>query len=165
MSNSGTHSQAPPLRHNNFTPNQEDENDDDDDDDDDNDDLEMENLEFTSTSPAFSAAQHNLNPYKSPQSATASPALTAFPSQAASSYTSSISTLPSPAFGPQHHYQGYRSQYTHSASTSPTLLPQAMKEQDQEATAALLMLNKDRRNPSSSSTSGRSMSVKDLLSF
>lgn len=33
-------------------------------------------------------------------------------------------------------------------------------ERDEEATAALLMLNQDRRNPSG----GRGMSVKDLLS-
>ena len=156
MSNPSIQSQAPPLRLNNFEPSQ-DEGDDEDD--------EMDNSESASTSPAFPASQRHANPYKSPQSTTASPALTAFPSQATSSYDSSISTLPSPAFGPQHQYQVYRSQYSHSTSTSPNLLPQAMKEQDQEATAALLMLNKDRRNPSFTSTSGRSMSVKDLLSF
>lgn len=48
----------------------------------------------------------------------------------------------------------------HSASMSPILLP-STKDMDHEATSALLMLNKDRRNP----TTGRGMSVRDLLSY
>ena len=45
-------------------------------------------------------------------------------------------------------------------------MPVSSKEADEEATTALMMLNKDRRNTSSSnhSRSGRGMSVKDLLS-
>lgn len=76
----------------------------------------------------------------------------------------STNTMPSPAFGPQPHSsrpQSHRSNGSTmhlSASTSPTIMPS--KEQDQEATAALLMLNKDRRNPAGR----RGMSVKDLLS-
>ncbi|KAK1757452.1 transcriptional regulator form adherence 6 [Echria macrotheca] len=70
----------------------------------------------------------------------------------------STSATTSPAFGPQTH--GY-AQSVHSAAgstlTSPALPPQ--RDLDQEATAALLMLNQtDRRG------SVRGMSVRDLLS-
>jgi hypothetical protein len=77
------------------------------------------------------------------------------------------SALPSPAVEPQTHGlgQGYSS---FAPLTSPALKPQAvnakmMEKDDHEATAALLMLNTDRRSWSGP-TSGRSMSVKDLLS-
>ncbi|KAL2017541.1 hypothetical protein VTK56DRAFT_1975 [Thermocarpiscus australiensis] len=69
----------------------------------------------------------------------------------------------SPVFGPQayadprHGHSAYG-----SALTSPALLPQ--RDLDQEATAALLMLNQVDRRTSSSTTAGRGMSVKDLLS-
>lgn len=49
-----------------------------------------------------------------------------------------------------------------SALTSPALLPQ--RDLDQEATAALLMLNTDRRGTHSSISGRGGMSVKDLLS-
>lgn len=66
----------------------------------------------------------------------------------------SYSASASPAFGPQV-YGGYASAPT-SALTSPALNPQ--NELDQEAMAALLMLNSsDRRK-------GRGLSVRDLLS-
>lgn len=59
--------------------------------------------------------------------------------------------------------------YTPSTSgstlTSPALGPMRDRDLDQEATAALLMLNTDRRGTTShSSIGGRGMSVKDLLS-
>ncbi len=78
-------------------------------------------------------------------------------------YSYSASAGTSPAFGPQG-YSGYaRGSASASASgstlTSPPLLPQ--RDLDQEATAALLMLNSDRR---STNASGRGMSVRDLLS-
>jgi hypothetical protein len=71
-------------------------------------------------------------------------------------YATSAST--SPAFGPQAYHYPHG---THSASgsvlASPALPPQ--RDMDQEATAALLMLNQtDRRG------TGRGMSVRDLLS-
>jgi hypothetical protein len=73
-------------------------------------------------------------------------------------YSYSASATTSPAFGPQMY--GY-AQSAHSAAgstlTSPALLPQ--RDLDQEATAALLMLN---RGTTGSST-GRGMSVRDLL--
>jgi hypothetical protein len=47
--------------------------------------------------------------------------------------------------------------------TSPALLPQRDRDMDQEATAALLMLNTDRRG-THGGIGGRGMSVKDLLS-
>ncbi|KAF3067102.1 hypothetical protein GL218_08766 [Daldinia childiae] len=68
----------------------------------------------------------------------------------------------SPAFGPQGYSQHVGTASTsNSALTSPALRPQ--QEIDQEASAALLMLNVDRRGVASSG-SGRGMSVKDLLS-
>ncbi|OTB05524.1 hypothetical protein M426DRAFT_319795 [Hypoxylon sp. CI-4A] len=69
----------------------------------------------------------------------------------------------SPAFGAQ----GYPQQNmgtasaSHSTLTSPALRPQ--QEVDQEASAALLMLNVDRRGTGNGG-SARGMSVKDLLS-
>jgi hypothetical protein len=124
-------------------------------------DLEMGNTESTTTTPAFSATHTPMNPFKYPPSTHTSPALEPLSARPSSSYASSVSTLPSPAYGPQHPpYPGPPLGYLHSASTSPILLP-STKDLDHEATSALLMLNKDRRNPSAS---GRGMSVKDLLS-
>ncbi len=128
----------------------------------------MANTESTVTTPGFSAldAQSRAaSAYKSPQSTHTSPVLdSTIPSlTSSSSYASTtVSTLPSPAYGPQHTplYGPRFGGYTTSATTSPMLLPDP-KHPDHEATAALLMLNQqDRRNPSS----GRGMSVKDLLS-
>ena len=96
--------------------------------------------------------------YTSPQSITASPTIGAQSNHHHSSYASSGSTLSSPVFGPQHSHRNSRSHFSLSASTSPTLMPS--REQDEEATAALLMLNKERRNP----RGGKAMSVRDLLS-
>lgn len=92
-------------------------------------------------------------------------------------------TTASPAFGPQQTPigAGWYAQSSHSASgstlTSPALGPLRERDLDQEATAALLMLNSDRRGTTSTLTgdtdrSGssrttrqpRGMSVKDLLS-
>ncbi|KAM7222279.1 delta-1-pyrroline-5-carboxylate dehydrogenase [Rhypophila decipiens] len=80
----------------------------------------------------------------------------------------SVSANTSPNFGPQAH--GYApSIHSASGSTlpSPALIPQ--RDLDQEATAALLMLNQADRRHSSTNTSGsvsagRGMSVRDLLS-
>jgi hypothetical protein len=77
-------------------------------------------------------------------------------------YSYSASATTSPAFGPQ--VYGY-AQSTHSASnstlTSPALLPQ--RDLDQEATAALLMLNQTDRRGNGAGAAGRGMSVRDLL--
>lgn len=72
-----------------------------------------------------------------------------------------LSATPSPAFGPQRHGPYARSSTSTSASTvtSPALNPQT--ELDQEATAALLMLNNDRRG---TTANARGLSVRDLLS-
>lgn len=145
-----------------------------------------------SLTPALSAQTHTAgtSAYTSPQSIRHSPALDPPRTSHRGSY-SSLSTLPSPAFGPQKTYSNgghtttvkneYQSRpqshHSHStpypplslsASTSPTIVP-SNKEQDHEATAALLMLNQDRRSANGSSTTnstkgGRGMSVKDLLS-
>ncbi|KAI1807569.1 hypothetical protein F4811DRAFT_559639 [Daldinia bambusicola] len=68
----------------------------------------------------------------------------------------------SPGFGPPGYpqYTGTTST-SHSTLTSPALRPQ--QEIDQEASAALLMLNVDRRGTTSSGP-GRGLSVRDLLS-
>ncbi|KAI1844328.1 hypothetical protein JX265_010243 [Neoarthrinium moseri] len=74
----------------------------------------------------------------------------------------SYSSAASPAFGPQTYgYARGPPSASNSALTSPALPPQ--RDLDQEATAALLMLNNDRRGTSGSGA-GRGMSVRDLLS-
>lgn len=75
-------------------------------------------------------------------------------------YSFSASTTTSPALGPAAYDYARNAALLGSALTSPALLPQ--RDMDQEATAALLMLNTDRRGTQNSG-SGRSMSVKDLL--
>ncbi|KAK4065192.1 transcriptional regulator family: Helix-loop-helix [Trichoderma aggressivum f. europaeum] len=85
-------------------------------------------------------------------------------------YSYSASTTTSPAFGPQmfaHNGGGGGTGYTHSSTsasgstlTSPALLPQT--DLDHEATAALLMLNSDRRG--TAVNNNRALSVRDLLS-
>ena len=117
---------------------------------DDGDDREMEDIPTETLRSAPS--------YRSPRSAVSSPTVSAL--HTSSSYASSVATLPSPAFGPNQCFSGYM----HSASTSPTMLPDNARDADHEATAALLMLNKDRRDTKGASASGRSMSVRDLLS-
>lgn len=87
-------------------------------------------------------------------------------------YSYSGSTTTSPAFGPQtfvNNNNNSLASYTHSSTsasgstlTSPALLPQS--DLDQEATAALLMLNSDRRGTANNNNNGRALSVRDLLS-
>ena len=137
----------------------DDEDEDEEEEEEDEEDVAMGDTELNSTSPAYPTALHEARAYTSPHCVTPFPALGAKSHYQTSSYASSVSTLPSPAFGPQqHNHRGSQSYFSLSASTSPTIMPS--KEQDQEATAALLMLNKDRRNPKGA----RGMSVRDLLS-
>ncbi|KAL6830585.1 hypothetical protein J3E69DRAFT_353806 [Trichoderma sp. SZMC 28015] len=82
-------------------------------------------------------------------------------------YSYSASTTTSPAFGPQMFANNGGAGYTHSSTsasgstlTSPALLPQT--DLDHEATAALLMLNSDRRG--TAANNNRALSVRDLLS-
>lgn len=79
-------------------------------------------------------------------------------------YSYSASSHPSPAFGPQQPFHAHPGLLSSSSSTvtSPALPPQ--RDLDQEASAALLMLNTDRRGTHSSILSARGLSVKDLLS-
>lgn len=147
--------QAPPPR---LKTNMLDDDDNDDDEEDDEDTAMGNTTSGTNISTAYPTAQSPETFHRSPQSVTRSPAPD-FKHQT-SSYASSHSTLPSPAFGPQMHNQhDSQPKFAFSASTSPMFMPDP--EKDQEATTALLMLNKDRRNPKG----GRGMSVKDLLSF
>ena len=77
-------------------------------------------------------------------------------------YSFSTSAATSPAFGPQQHngvYAASNGSAIGSALTSPALGPQS--DLDQETTAALLMLNTDRR---ATTSNGRVVSVRDLLS-
>lgn len=82
-------------------------------------------------------------------------------------YSLASATTPSPAFGPQTYPPGLPySSRPGSTLTSPALQP--LRDVDHEATAALLMLNSDRRGAANSSVgasgTGRGMSVRDLLS-
>lgn len=148
--------QAPPPRFEADTSQQNHEAEDEDEDDE---DVTMGDSGSSGMSPSTMAIASEAYAYTSPQSITASPVLEDQTQYQHSSYASSVSTLPSPASGPQNPgHRGSQSQISLSASTSPTIMPS--REQDQEATAALLMLNKDRRNPKG----GRAMSVRDLLS-
>ncbi|CAF9926164.1 MAG: hypothetical protein ALECFALPRED_003377 [Alectoria fallacina] len=150
--------QALPSRFDAHTSKQNDEEEEEDEDDEDE-DVTMADPGSNGTSPSIMAIAGRAYAYTSPQSITVSPALEDQSQYQHSSYASSVSTLPSPAFKPQNScYRGSQSHFSLSASTSPTIMPS--REQDQEATAALLMLNKDRRNPKG----GRAMSVRDLLS-
>ncbi|ETS87651.1 hypothetical protein PFICI_01479 [Pestalotiopsis fici W106-1] len=77
-------------------------------------------------------------------------------------YSYSASSAISPNFGPQSwSYARTAPSTSNSTLTSPALQPQ--RDLDQEATAALLMLNNDRRGMTNPSPA-RGMSVKDLLS-
>ncbi|KAL3428026.1 helix-loop-helix DNA-binding domain-containing protein [Phlyctema vagabunda] len=85
-------------------------------------------------------------------------------SYSSNSYGYNTSANTSPQFGPSlYDYSRNNPGSIGSALTSPALLPQRDRDLDHEATAALLMLNADRRG-THGSRSGRSMSVKDLLS-
>ncbi|KAF4344436.1 sterol regulatory element-binding 2 [Fusarium beomiforme] len=128
-------------------------------------DIEMEDSDVTS--PALTAMSD-----RNPRHPSVSPALPPQDSRnRAQSYSSvstdrrrysySVSAGTSPAFGPQvygaPHYARSDASAPGSALTSPALNPQS--ELDQEAMAALLMLNNDRRD-----SKGRGLSVRDLLS-
>ena len=76
-------------------------------------------------------------------------------------YSFSISAGASPAFGPQRYGPHVHNSASVSTLTSPALNPQS--DVDQEATAALLMLNNDRRG-TNSTLNARGLSVRDLLS-
>jgi hypothetical protein len=77
-------------------------------------------------------------------------------------YSFSASSTTSPALGPGQYSYAQSNTSIGSALTSPALLPQ--RDLDQEATAALLMLNTDRRGTQGSISGRGGMSVKDLLS-
>ncbi|KAF9876434.1 helix-loop-helix DNA-binding domain-containing protein [Colletotrichum karsti] len=156
------------------------------------DDVEMTDSE--APSPTFPAQQHPhqhqpLQPHQQPDypsrsqqpSVSPSPALLAQDSRHRHDSYSSVSTdharhysyssaTTSPAFGPQTYpYAGHGGLASGSLSalTSPALAPQ--RDLDQEATAALLMLNNDRRGAGDGGAAaargaGRGMSVRDLLS-
>ncbi|KAE9962444.1 hypothetical protein BLS_000308 [Venturia inaequalis] len=112
--------------------------------------------------------QSSISPAILPSSHT-SPLITTNHRPSYSYYSANSSALPSPAFEPQTQAGG--PSYSTFSLTSPALRPQdggsgsvkGLEQGDHEATAALLMLNTDRRNWSGPS-GGRGMSVKDLLS-
>jgi hypothetical protein len=87
-----------------------------------------------------------------------------YSSEHARHYSFSTSSTTSPSLGPTTTAYDYaRSAASASTLTSPALPPQ--RDLDQEATAALLMLNTDRRGTQGGSPAAgaRGMSVKDLL--
>ncbi|SPN97154.1 uncharacterized protein DNG_00670 [Cephalotrichum gorgonifer] len=139
--------------------------------------VDVEMAESTAPSPTYSVAP-------SSHQSSVSPAILAQDRRESYSsvsadprrYSFTTSATPSPACGPQQHYGvGTTLPPIFSALTSPALGP---RDADHEATAALLMLNKDRReylaqqageegtageaNPRARG-SGRGMSVRDLL--
>ncbi|RDL42250.1 Uncharacterized protein BP5553_02229 [Venustampulla echinocandica] len=77
-------------------------------------------------------------------------------------YSFSASSTTSPALGPSAYDYSRSITSVGSALPSPALLPQ--RDLDQEATAALLMLNTDRRGTRESISARGGISVKDLLS-
>lgn len=119
-------------------------------------DIEMTGSEAT-PSPTFTASngrsqQQSISPALLPQDSQSRHDSHSSGSTDPRHYSYSASASTSPAFGPRAGYQP-----AGSALTSPALAPQ--RDVDQEATAALLMLNQsDRRG-----TAGRGMSVRDLL--
>ncbi|KAM0564036.1 hypothetical protein ACHAPJ_000244 [Fusarium lateritium] len=129
------------------------------------DDIEMEDSDVTS--PAMTAmsdqnARHpSVSPALPPQDARHRAPSYSSVSADHRRYSYSVSAGTSPAFGPQiygaPHYARSDASAPGSALTSPALNPQS--ELDQEAMAALLMLNNDRRD-----SKGRGLSVRDLLS-
>lgn len=78
-------------------------------------------------------------------------------------YSFSASSTTSPALGPSVYELSRCNTSMSEALTSPALIPQRDRDLDHEATAALLMLNSDRRGTHGSAP-GRGMSVRDLLS-
>ena len=148
--------------------------DEDDEDEEEKEDLEMEDYPSATASPAIAPTKSGNVTYSNTPSTVTSPAMLATPTQKdhSTSYPSTTSSLPSPAFPPQsyqHNYQNaaqtlHRGECSLSTGTSPTIFPEGLRDADQEATAALLMLNTDRRNPGGGRSGGRGMSVRDLLS-
>ncbi|KAI0140041.1 hypothetical protein F4776DRAFT_572290 [Hypoxylon sp. NC0597] len=128
-------------------------------------DVEMTNSE--APSPAYvetpaRSSQSSISPALMAQDARARQQSYSSASTEYRHYSYSAPSNTSPAFGPQGYPQHVGpASASHSALTSPALRPQ--QEIDQEASAALLMLNADRRGAPGAG-SGRGMSVKDLLS-
>ncbi|RYP74225.1 hypothetical protein DL771_003158 [Monosporascus sp. 5C6A] len=146
-------------------------------DDDDGDGEEPEDVEMTGSeapSPTFTATSHphskqpSTSPALLPQDAARerqhsySSASTSV-DQRHYGYSSSTPSVTSPFCDPRGYggYGGGAASASHSTLTSPALAPQL---EDHEATAALLMLNADRRGVIGSSGPARGMSVRDLLS-
>jgi hypothetical protein len=142
--------------------------DDDDDDDEAASDVEMVGPEEPSpnftTAPAAHPQQISMSPPLPPQASRqrqdSYSSVSASTARRHYSYIGSSTT--SPAFGPQTYEYAASNASANSTLTSPALPPQHDRDLDQEATAALLMLNTDRRG-TNGSVNGRGMSVKDLL--
>ncbi|RYP43289.1 hypothetical protein DL768_010002 [Monosporascus sp. mg162] len=141
---------------------------------------EPEDVEMTGSeapSPTFTATtyphskQPSISPALLPQDATLErqrsySSASTTPEQRHYGYSSSTPSATSPLCGPRGYggYTGGTPSASHSTLASPALAPQL---EDQEATAALLMLNADRRGMmggGSGSGPARGMSVRDLLS-
>ena len=116
----------------------------------------------TSLTSVYTSALQD-SPRSTYASTTVSPAIFPERGHKKSSYSSTNSALPSPAFSAKPYQQGTydltRPTYVQSTEVSPAILPLA--DADHEATAALMMLNTDRRHESGKK---RGMSVQDLLS-
>ena len=152
-------------------------------------DVDMEESSPSDASPLTAVPQSSTSSYMSPGSLVSSPAIatstTSPPMESThstnpqrnpsiSQVSSAASDLPSPAFTARH-FSRYSlsgssslnlsasatASGSRSLETSPTILPGDYADHD--ASATLLMLNRDRRG-SKDSAKGRALSVKDLLS-
>lgn len=135
------------------------------DDYDDEEDVEMDGSD--GASPTYNAPAYSKHPSVSPAIVPQDPNQRHNSYSSASNdlrhYSYSTSATTSPNFGPQSYEYAISNASAGSTLTSPALLPQRDRDLDHEATAALMMLNSDRRG-TAGSASGRGMSVRDMLS-
>ncbi|MCJ1383222.1 hypothetical protein MMC17_006860 [Xylographa soralifera] len=140
----------------------------DDSEDDEDEDLEMQDRTSADVSPGIASMPSRESLTEGYCSSVTSPAIMLSRGGTHNSSYTSISSLPSPAFSARSHQQSYQHAYrstdSHSNEVSPAITANSMQDADHEATAALLMLNTDRRYLRVGKTSGRGMSVQDLLS-
>ena len=134
---------------------------------DEEDEEDTDNMEGVAAQETFPAVD-SLPSSKGCISSLASPAVATQQQQPVMRSTNT-SALPSPTFGPRNDscssMDRPRLPYIHSADNSPSILPDAMHDAAHEATAALLMLNHDRRYSRGERTGlGGGLSVRDLLS-
>ena len=138
-------------------------------DDDDDDDAEsMQGIDEVQAQSPVVESMSSGGPSRGYTSSLTSPVIQPQTQQRPLARSTNTSALPSPSFGPRNDSWSSidrpRLSYVHSVNTSPVILPDPTQDADQEASAALLMLNHDRRYSRSERPPGGGLSVKDLLS-